>query len=152
MSKKEIKTKELIREYLLNEGLLRENLPDPQSKFEFGFIFSFPPGQEKQKMSVFKLKNKNFIIIVLRTQLSQSHIKFLQSSKDDIASRFFRALRRFFIIKEVYFRIELQNYRYEINDQIFINKDGYISKNKFYNSIKKLFYCFIYRGIFIRET
>lgn len=43
MSTKESKTKVLIREYLLNEGHLRENLKDP--KLDFGFRFEFPKGK-----------------------------------------------------------------------------------------------------------
>ena len=38
----ESKIKNLIREYLLDEGILRENVKDP--KIEFGFSFIFPPG------------------------------------------------------------------------------------------------------------
>ena len=66
MSAKKVKIKVLIREYLLDEGLLRENLPDPKSTLEFGYAFSYPPGQNVQNMSVWKAKNKDFIIIVIR--------------------------------------------------------------------------------------
>jgi len=151
MSKKEPRTKELIREYLLNEGLLREKLPDPQSKLEFGFIFSFPPGQETQRMSVFKPKDKNFIIIILRTQISESHVNSLKTGKNDKISSFLSDLRKYFIIKEVYFRIDIQNFRYEISDQLYLEKSGYISKNLFFNSIRKLFYSYMYSNIILEE-
>ncbi len=151
MSKKEFKTKELIKEYLLSEGMLRENLPDSESKLEFGFVFSFPPGQESQKMSVFKPKNKDFIIILLGTQLSNAHINDLKSSKENVISHFFMELRKIFIAKEVFFRIDIENYRFEINDRIFLKNNGYLSKNSFFKIVKKLFYCLIYANLLLEQ-
>jgi len=151
MSEKKNITKDLIREYLLDEGLLREKLPDPQASLEFGYAFSFPPGQNVQNMSVFKPKNKDFIIIIIRTQISKQHIEALNSLKDNKKNQFFEDIRKFFIAKEVFFRIDPQNYRYEINHRIFLKKDGTISKNKFFNNIKQLFYCFMYANIMLNE-
>lgn len=44
MSSKESKIKTMIREYLLDEGLLKENIKDP--RLEFGFKFEFPPEKD----------------------------------------------------------------------------------------------------------
>jgi hypothetical protein len=147
MSMKKINIKELIQEYLLDEGLLREKLPDPNSSLDFGYAFSFPSSQKVQNMSVLKPKNKDFIVIIIRTQLSKQHITALNSLKDNKKKLFFEDLRKFFIIKEVSFRIDPQNYRYEISNQIFLKKDGSISKNSFFKNIKQLFYCFMYGNL-----
>ena len=151
MSERKIKIKSLIRKYLLDEGLLRENLPDPKSQFEFGYIFSFPPGQQEQRMSVFKPKNKNFIVIIVSTQISKQHVDALNSLKDNRKMQFFEDLRKFFIIKEVFFRIDVQNYRYEINDQLFLKRDGSVSRNAFFKAIRKIFYNFMYSNIILSE-
>ena len=151
MSEKKIKIKGLIQKYLLDEGLLRENLPDPKSQFEFGYIFSFPPGNQGQRMSVFKPKNKNFIVIILSTQISKQHINALNSLKDEEKMQYFEHLRKFFVIKQVFFRIDIQNYRYEINDQIFLKRDGSVSRNSFFKSIRKIFYNFMYSNIILSD-
>jgi len=149
MSTKKNKIKDLIQEYLLDEGILRGKVNDPDSKFEFGFTFSFPPGQKSQGMSVLMPKGKNFILIIIQTQLSKPDRKALNSLKDNKKEQFFEDIRRFFLIKELFFRIDAQNYRYEINDQIFIEKDGSISRDSFYRSIRKIFYSYIYSTIIL---
>ena len=75
----------------------------------------------------------------------------MNSLKDDKKLQFFHELRKFFIAKEVFFRIDLQNYAYEINNQIFLKKDGSISKNSFYKTVKQLFYCFMYANLLLSD-
>ena len=149
MSIKKSKIENLIREYLLDEGILREKLPG--SDFDFGFIFSFPHRPKSQRMSTFKPRGKNFIVISIRIQISKSQINTLNSLKDNKKIQFFVDLRKFFLIKEVFFRIDIQNYRYEINDQLYINNDGTISKDSFFKTIRKVFYCFVYSNIILEE-
>jgi hypothetical protein len=60
-------------------------------------------------------------------------------------------LRKFFLAKDVFYRIDVQNNRYEISDQIFIKKDGTISKNSFYKSIRKVFTCSAFSNIILNE-
>ena len=148
--KKKSKIENLIRDYLLDEGILREKVVD--SNLDFGFIFSFPPGGPKsQQMSVFKLKNRSFIIIAIRTKLSEKHAKTLTSLKNNKVFQFFHDLRKFFLIKEVYFRMDIQNYIYEIREQLFPKNDGYLSKNSFYKGIQKVFYCFVFSNLMLEE-
>ena len=149
MSAKKSKMESLIRGYLLDEGILREKISD--SKVDFGFIFSFPPGPQGQQMSVFKPKNKNFIIIVIRTQLSKNHAKVLNSLKDNKKLQFFNDLKKYFLIKEVYFIIDAQNNRYEIHEQLFPNRDGHIPKNSFFKGILKVFYCYFFSNVLLHE-
>ena len=62
--------KNLIQEYLLDEGLLRHKIPVDDKKLECGFQFIFPPGPITQKMVVIKPKNKDLIIISNPIQIS----------------------------------------------------------------------------------
>ena len=87
----EIKIESTIRDYLLEEGLLRKKIKDP--KLEFGFQFAFPPGQGGHIMAVFKPKNKNLIIISSGTQISDQHINALNLLKNDKKLHYFMDLR-----------------------------------------------------------
>jgi len=55
------KTEKLIQEYLLDEGILRKKLKNPN--IEFGFQFAFPPSSKGHPMSVTNPKGKDFILI-----------------------------------------------------------------------------------------
>ena len=87
MSNKKPNLENLIRDYLIDEGILKEKLRS--SDFDFGFVFSFPPGPKSQNMSVIKLKNRSFIQIAIRVQLSKEHINKLNSLKDNKKFQFF---------------------------------------------------------------
>ena len=145
----ESKIEHLIREYLLDEGILREKVKDP--KIEFGFQFIFPPGPMNKIMFVIKPKNKDLIIITIGTQISDPHINALNSLSNNKKMQFFMELRKFFLLKDVYFRISIDKYRYEISDQVFLKKDGSISKNVFFNSIRKVFNSAAYSNIILEE-
>ncbi|MFX1387116.1 MAG: DUF2299 family protein [Promethearchaeota archaeon] len=151
MSTEKSKIENLIQEYLLEDGLLRERLPDPNSKLDFGFVFTFPPGPKSQKMSILKPKNKNYIIIAIRTQISKPQINALNSLKGNKKMQFFIDLRKFLLIKEVFFRIDIPNYIYEINDQLYLNSEGIVSKDSFFKTIRKILYCFVYSNIILGE-
>ncbi|MBA7546767.1 hypothetical protein ES705_39164 [subsurface metagenome] len=155
MSNKESKIKSLIQEYLLDEGLLREKISNP--KLDFGFQFIFPPGRDPMKrpigrnMVVIKPKDKNLIIISLGTQISKPHVDALNSLKEDRKMQFFWDLRKFFLAKDLFYRIDIQNYRYEISDQIFLKDNGTVSKNKFFKSIRRVFDGSAYSNIILGE-
>jgi hypothetical protein len=145
----ESKIKELIQEYLSQEGLLKENLTDP--KLEFGFKFVFPPVPMGKIMFVIKPKNKNIIIITIGTQISEPHVNALNALENSKKLQFFLDLRKFFLLKDVYFRIDLEENRYEISEQMFVEKEGTITKNNFYNSVRKVFNCDAYSNIILEE-
>ena len=155
MSTKESKIKHLIREYLLNEGLLREQIND--SKLDFGFQFVFPPIKDPagrqlgRNMVVIRPKNKDFVIISLVIQISPPHIDALNSLKENRKTKFFMDLRKYFLMKDLFYRLDLQNYRYQISDQIFLKEDGTISKNSFFNSIRHVFDGAAYSNIMLGE-
>jgi hypothetical protein len=155
MSNEKQSTKELIREYLLDEGLLRKRLPT--EKLDFGFQFTFPPGSQPsgqpigKNMAVFKPKNQDFIIIEIGTQISEGHQKALNSLKKERKMKFFMDLRKFFLIKNVYFAFDTENFRYKISEQIFLEKDKRVSKNAFFKAVRKIFNCAIYSNILLGE-
>ena len=147
----ELKIKELIQEYLSQEGLLKENLVDP--KIEFGFKFIFPPVPMGKIMFVVKpkTKNKDLVVITIGTQISEPHINALNALESSKKLQYFLDLRKFFLLKDVYFRIDLDEHRYEISDQIFVEKDISITKNDFFNSVRKIFNCDAYSNIILEE-
>lgn len=151
MSINKITIENLIKDYLLEEGLLQEKIPNNNSKLDFGFFFSFPPGPTGQRLSVLKLKEKNLLIISINIQISKKHINILNSLKNQKKNQFFYELRKFFLIKEVNFKIDINNFRYEISDHIFFHENEVISKNLFYNIIRKIYYCFFYSNIILSE-
>ena len=145
----EIKIESTIRDYLIEEGLLRKKIKDP--KLEFGFQFAFPPGQGGHIMAVFKPKNKNLIIVSSGTQISDQHINALNLLKNDKKLHYFMDLRKFFLLKDVFFRIDVNHYRYEISDQKFLKEDRIISKNSLFKSIRKVFNCAAYSNIILAQ-
>ena len=155
MSDKESKIKSLIQDYLLDEGLLRKKIPDP--KLEFGFQFTFPPGKDPtgrpigKTMLVYKPKEKHLIVISIGTQISQPHINALNSLEESKRLNFFMDLRKHFLMKDVLYRIDIQNYRYEIIDQFFLSKSENISKDTFFKSVRKVFNSMAFSNIILGE-
>ncbi|MFW9902210.1 MAG: DUF2299 family protein, partial [Candidatus Thorarchaeota archaeon] len=90
--------KQLIQDYLLDEGLLRGKISDP--KLDFGFQFIFPPGKDPlgrpvgRNMVVFRPKNKNLIIVSLGVQISEPHVNALNSLENAKKMNFFMDLRK----------------------------------------------------------
>lgn len=149
MSTKENLTKRIIREYLLDEGLLRKKASD--ARFEFGFQFVYPPSTKAFPMSVVKPKEKDFIVISIGIQMSKQRIDALSSLKGNKKEEFFRDLKKFFILKNVFFGIDAQNFRYEISEQIFLKESGKVSKNSFFRAIRTIFNCAAYSNIIFEQ-
>lgn len=148
MSAKGSKIKDLVQEYLLDEEILRKKIDDP--KIEFGFQFSFPPGPGGQMMAVFKPKGKDILIVQIGTQISEPHQQAL-NDLDDKKLNFFIGLRKVLLLKNLLFRIDVQNFRYEISDQIFLNKSATISKNVLFKMIRKVFSTAAYCNVMLGE-
>ncbi len=155
MSNNKSYIKALIQDYLLDEGLLRKKIPDP--KLEFGFQFTFPPGNDPmgrpigKTMLAYKPKGKELLVISVGTQISQPHINALNSLDESKKLNFFMDLRKHFLMKDVLYRIDIQNYRYEIIDQFFLPKDENLSKDTFFKSIRKVFNSMAYSNIILGE-
>lgn len=155
MTNKESNIKQLIQDFLLDEGLLRGKISDPN--LDFGFQFIFPPGKDPlgrpvgRNMVVFRPKNKGLIIVSLGVQISEPHVKALNSLENKKKLNYFMDLRKSFLLKDVFYRIDIKNHRYEIIDQIFLNKDEIISKNSFFKTVRKVFNCAAYSNIMLTE-
>lgn len=144
---------DIIRDYLLDEGILRKRINN--ENLEFGFQFEFPPFREGsrkkgQNMVVFKPENKDIIIISIATQISPPHVKALEKGKDR-KMRFFVELKKLLLLRNLFFRLDVNNYRYEMSDQIFISKEESISKNKFFDKIRKVFNIQAYSNLLLME-
>jgi len=140
---------DLLRKYLAEENILKNNINSKE--FDFGFIISFPPGPKSQNLSVYKPKNRNGIFITIRFQISQGKAVILNSLKDNKKNQFFNDLRKYLLTREVFFKINLQNLIIEIHEQIFPDKENYISKNSLFKLILKVFYCYLYSNILLEE-
>jgi len=151
MANSESNIKNLIQEYLLDEGLLRNKIPLDKKKIEFGFQFIFPPGPIAQKMVVIKPYNKDMIIVSNPIQIAPQQVDALNTLEENRKMFFFMDIRKFFLAKDVFFRIDIQNFRYEISDQIFLKRDGTISKNSFFKSIRKVFTCSAYSNMILND-
>ncbi len=144
---------ESIREYLLDEGLLQNSIND--SKIKFGFQFTFPPLskqslQKSNSMIVFQPQNKDLLIVSIGTQITKPYINALKKSKDGEVN-FLMELKKLFLIKNVFFRLDKDNYRYEISDQVFINQHEIISKNNFFVIIRNLYNVYAYSNLLLSD-
>ena len=143
----ESKLKQVILNYLSNAEL-KETLHDP--KLELGFSFIFPKGTTPQgrpigrPFTVVKAKNKNILEITSPVPLAPEHIKKLESIEKQAKDKFVRKLIKQFVLKEVFFTFDLSHNRYAVIDNIFLDKNRVISRNTFYNSVRKVLGCVIY--------
>ena len=44
-----------------------------------------------------------------------------------------------------------KNFTFEIHEQIYPDKEGYISKNSLFKLIQKVFYCYLYSNLLVEE-
>jgi hypothetical protein len=155
MSEKENKIKYLILEYLSDENLQPNKISD--TKLEFGFQFIYPPGRDPlgrpigKGMVVFMPKNKDLLIISVGTQISLPHVEALDSLETPKKMQFFMDIRKHFLLKDVLYRIDIQNHRFEISDQIFLSKNKFIPKNTFFKSIRRVFDAMVYGNMILSE-
>jgi len=139
----------LIHDYLLDEGILKEKLTS--AKFDFGFIISFPLGPKSQNLSIYKPKNMNGIFITIRFQISKDKVEIFNSIEVNKKNQFFNVLRKYLLIKEVFFKFNFQNYIIEIHEQIYPSAEGFIPKNSLFKLIQKVFYCYVFCNLLIEE-
>ena len=139
----------LLRAYLLEENILKDRIDS--AKFDFGFIISFPPGPKSQSLSICKLKKINAIFITIRFQISKEKAKILNSLKDNKKLQFFNELRKYLLIKEVFFKLDFQNLIVEISEQIYPDEKSFISKNSLFKLIHKVFYCYVFSNLLLEE-
>ena len=151
MSSKETKIKTLIREYLLDEGILRENIKDP--RIEFGFKFDYPPGKIPsgkpigKPFTVVVPKKKDRLDISINIGIAPNIIKILESRKNEL----FNDLKKLFLSMHVMFNINVKNYIFNLIDIIYLDDNNLVSKNTFYKSVRLLHDAAIHSFIIIGE-
>jgi len=149
------KIKYLILEYLSDENLQPNKIPD--DKLDFGFQFTYPPGKDPlgrsigKSMVVFKPKNKDILILTVGTQISPPHVNALNSLDQNKKNQFFMDIRKHFLLKDVLYRIDVKNYRYEITDQLYFSKTESISKDSFFKRIRGVFNAMVYSNMILAE-
>ena len=149
------KIKFRILEYLSDENLQPNKIPD--SKLDFGFQFKYPPGKDPlgrpigKAMVVFKPKDKDILILTVGTQISPPHVDALNSLENNKKIQFFMDIRKHFLTKDVLYRIDIKNYRYEITDQIYFSKTEIISKDSFFKRIRRVFNAMVYSNMILAE-
>lgn len=142
--------KSVIKEYLQEEGILQEDIAS--NDFDFGYIFLFPPGgQKSQNMSIYKPKKRNDVFITIRFQISKERAIALNSLKRDHTIKAFEEVRRYFLIKEVNYKIDIQKMIIEIHEHFYPQQDTVISKDAMFEKIQKVFYCYIYSNLILEE-
>ena len=155
MNEEKNNLKTIILEFLSEENLSPNKFSDP--KLEFGYKFIFPPGRDPlgrpigQKMLIFKPKQKDMVIISIATQISKIHIDALNSLDHKKKMQFFMDIRKHFLLKDVLYRIDIPNYRYEISEQIFFSRYEIISKNALFKAIRKIFDTMVYSNLILNE-
>ncbi|MBN1215298.1 MAG: DUF2299 family protein [Candidatus Lokiarchaeota archaeon] len=139
----------LIKIYLEQEGLLEKTIEEPDIKFGFQFNYPFSKDlsyQNNQSIVLYQPINKDFLIISISTQISKHHSKMLLNDLNR-KYQFFLDIKKIILIKNLFFRIDTRNDRYEISDQIFLESIKQISKNEFYKIVRKLYnihvYCYL---------
>jgi len=149
MPNDKISVENLIHEYLLEEGILKEKLTS--AKFDFGFVISFPPGPKSQNLSIYKPKKISGIFITIKFQISKQKADILNSLKDNNKQQFYNDLKKYLLSKEVFFKFDFQNFVVEIHEQIYPNNEGFISKNSLFKLIQKVFYCYMFSNQLVEE-
>ena len=149
MSNDKNSVEDLLRDYFLEEGILKNKIDSP--KFDFGFIVSYPSGPKSQNLSIYKPKNMNGIFITIRFQISQEKANNLNSLKGNKKHQFFADLRNFLLFREVFFKFDLQNLIIEIHEQIYPNAKGFISKNSLFKLIQKVFYSYVFSNLLLED-
>ncbi len=149
MPSEKVTVEDLLHKYLSEEGILKEKIDT--DKFDFGFVISFPPGPRSQNLSIYKPKNMNSVFITIRFQISQEKAKILNSLRSKTKDQLFNDIRKYLLTREVLFKINFQTLIIEIHEQIYPDKEGYISKNSLFKLIQKVFYCYLYSNLLLEE-
>ena len=125
---------ETIKNWLIDEGFLREKKYDENA--DFHFIVEFP---KDNIMDVVKPKGKDCIVIACATQVSPEHINLMTQAESKVQKDFIidlnMTLNTFLVDYEFQINQNILQ-QFIITDQIF--EDG-LTKNEFIKTLKKVF-------------
>ncbi|KKL98051.1 hypothetical protein LCGC14_1828310, partial [marine sediment metagenome] len=74
-------------------------------------------------------------------KMAEQHTEAFNTMAEGSKQRFFKDLVKVFLLHQVFFNFDLNNNRYNVSDVIFLDKNKFVSKNVFFNSIRKVFGC-----------
>lgn len=143
------KAEELLVRYLDEEDLLTKKVSD--TKIEFGYIFKFPPGQQRQSMQVINPMKSDYVVISLGIQIPDVFIQALNAIEPNKKIQFYIDVRKFLFEQNFLFRFELALNRFHISDQIYFKEGGTISKDKFFKSVRKIYNASQYCTLLLEE-
>ncbi|MFW9784104.1 MAG: DUF2299 family protein [Candidatus Heimdallarchaeota archaeon] len=139
------KAEDMIVRYLDEEDLLNKKVSD--SKVEFGYIFRFPPNQQRQSMQVVHPINSDYVVISLGIRIPDVFVQALNAIEPHKKVQFYIDIRKFLFTQNFLFRFELALNRFHISDQLYFKEGGQISKNKFFKTVRKIYnasqYCIL---------
>ncbi len=125
---------ETIKNWLLDEGFLREKKYDENA--DFHFIVEFP---KDNIMDVVKPKGKDCVVVACATQVSPEHLNLMSQSELKTQKSFIldlnMGLNKFLVDYELQINQNLLQ-QFIITDQIF--EDG-LTKNEFIKTLKRVF-------------
>jgi hypothetical protein len=143
------KAEELLVRYLDEEELLRKKVSNPN--IEFGYIFKFPPRQQRQSMQVVHPLKSDYIVISLGIQVPDVFVQALNTIEPHKKVQFYIDIRKFLFAQNFLFRFELALNRYHISDQLYFKEGGHISKDRFFKSVRKIYNASQYCTLLLEE-
>ena len=148
---KSIKPEELkqkIIDMCLDEGILGKKLPE-DPKLDFALELNFPPNSPRPvKLILLKPKDKKAILIQIATQIAKVHVEALNKNDKNGLLRFFQNFKKFMLVQNLLYNIDVQNARYFISDILYL--DG-LTENEFYRTIRRVFNAALYTNMMLEE-
>ncbi|MHA1726905.1 MAG: hypothetical protein ACTSXH_19040 [Promethearchaeota archaeon] len=152
----EIDYKECIIRFLKEENLSHEIKTEPE--LDFIINFKYPPKinteeqiQEKTFV-IYKPTGKNYLIMSFAVQFSKEHVILLNSISEEAKMIYFLELRKYFLLKDVFYAISSKEMRYEINEKLYWQTgDQHSLKIKLQKCIKKIYNCYIFSNVLFTE-
>lgn len=127
---------DIVKNWIVDEGIFREKKVDDNS--DFHFIVEFP---KDNIMDVVKPKGKDFLVIACATQVSPQHLELMNNSSPKEKSKFLLKLNmeinRFLVDSQL--AVDQSSnllQQYVITYQIF---DDGLTKNSLYDALKRVF-------------
>ena len=139
---------EKIRDFAIQEGILGKPLPH-DAKLEFGYEINYPPNSPQPvKIVALKPIDRKAVSFQIATQIAPPHVEALKKLGDNGIIRFFEMLKKFLLLQNLLYNIDVKNARYIISDIIY--PDG-LTEQQFLTNIRKVFNASLYLNITLNE-
>ncbi len=147
--------KKLIHDIFIKDNLKMKIIPEEE--VDFAIHFEYPPNlgeadpNKSKTLALFKPKDKNFLIMSISVQISEDHRHLLQSIGNNAQIQYLLDLRKYLLLKDVYYEINSVDMRYEISDKIFFNTNSSAVESSLHTSMHKIYNCYIYSNVLLTE-